>query len=77
VAEGRIPKTQHYAFSGDEGTDVGMDGETAVSNDYKPESSKFTGQIAKVTIEVKPSPMNPQEKKAAEDAKAEAEIVQD
>src|SRR5205814_519082 len=35
VTDGRIPKTQPFAFSADEGVDVGLDGETAVSNDYK------------------------------------------
>ena len=34
MAEGRIPTTQPFVFSADEGADVGMDGETAVSNDY-------------------------------------------
>ena len=36
VAEAHIPKTQPFAFSGDEGADVGIDAETNVSNDYKP-----------------------------------------
>ena len=35
VAEGHIPKTQPFVFSADEGADVGLDGETPVSNDYK------------------------------------------
>ena len=35
VAEGHIPKTQPFAFSADEGADVGVDGETNVSPDYK------------------------------------------
>ena len=56
VGEGRIPKTQPSAFSGDEGTDVGMDGETAVSKDYEPATSRFSGKIAKVTAETKPAP---------------------
>jgi arylsulfatase len=50
VAEARIPKTQPYAFSADEGADVGMDGETNVSNDYKPGDNAFTGRIVKVTV---------------------------
>jgi arylsulfatase len=77
VAEGHIPKTQPYAFSGDEGTDVGMDGETAVSNDYKQGDNKFTGTILKVTIDVRPSQLSPADKKAVEDAKDAAEIIQD
>jgi len=53
VAEGQIPKTQPYAFSGDEGADVGLDGETNVSPDYKQYDNAFTGKIIKVTLEHK------------------------
>ena len=54
VAEGRIPKTQPFVFSGDEGADVGMDGETNVSKDYLPgPPSAFTGTIIQVTVEQK------------------------
>ena len=53
LAEGKIPKTQPFAFSGDEGADVGLDGETNVSNDYKQGNNAFTGRITKVTVEVK------------------------
>jgi arylsulfatase A-like enzyme len=53
AAEGHIPKTQPFAFSGDEGADVGEDGETNVSPDYKQGDNKFTGKIGKVTIELK------------------------
>jgi arylsulfatase len=54
VAEGHIPKTQPYAFSGDEGADVGLDGETPVAADYGiPPPFKFTGKIHTVTVEVK------------------------
>jgi arylsulfatase len=53
VAEGRIPKTQPFAFSGDEGADVGVDGETNVSPDYKQGDNAFTGKIVKVTVEQK------------------------
>ena len=52
-AEGKIPKTQPFAFSGDEGADVGLDGETNVSNDYKQGDNAFTGKIKKVTVEQK------------------------
>jgi len=58
VATGRIPKTQPYAFSADEGADVGVDNETMVSNDYKPGENKFTGKIISVTIDTKPSNLN-------------------
>jgi arylsulfatase len=53
VAEGQIPKTQPYAFSGDGGADVGVDGETNVSPDYKQGDNRFTGRIVKVTVEQK------------------------
>ena len=53
VAEAHIPKTQPFAFSADEGADVGMDSETNVSPDYKQGDNKFTGKIQRVTIEVK------------------------
>jgi arylsulfatase A-like enzyme len=51
VAEGHIPKTQPFAFSGDEGADVGLDGETPVSKNYKQGDNAFTGRIVKVTVE--------------------------
>ena len=35
AAHGKIPKTQPFAFSADEGADLGEDGETSVSPDYK------------------------------------------
>jgi arylsulfatase len=52
VAEGHIPKTEPFAFSGDEGADVGLDGETPVSSDYKQGNNAFTGKIIKVTLQV-------------------------
>jgi len=53
VAEGKIPKTQPFAFSADEGADVGLDGETNVSNDYQQGNNAFTGKISKVLVEVR------------------------
>ena len=53
IAEGHIPKTQPFSFSGDEGADVGVDGETNVSPDYRQGNNAFTGRILKVTIEQK------------------------
>lgn len=52
VAEGHIPKTIPFMYSGDEGVDVGMDNETNVSNDYKEGDNEFTGKIAKVTVDI-------------------------
>jgi arylsulfatase A-like enzyme len=53
VAEGHIPKTHPYLFSGDEGTDVGLDAETNVSPDYPQFNNSFTGKIEKVVVEQK------------------------
>jgi arylsulfatase len=53
VAEGQIPKTQPFLFSADEGTDVGLDGETNVSADYEQGDNAFTGRIVRVTVEQK------------------------
>jgi len=50
VAEGHIPKTQPFFFSGDEGADVGRDSETNVSTDYKQGDNAFTGKNVKVTV---------------------------
>ena len=50
VAEGHIPKTQPFMFSADEGVDVGLDGETNVSPDYRQGDNTFTGKIVKVTV---------------------------
>ena len=51
VAEARVPKTMPYAYSGDEGVDIGMDNETPVTEEYKQGNNRFTGKILKVTIE--------------------------
>jgi arylsulfatase A-like enzyme len=53
VAEAQIPKTQPFMFSADEGVDVGLDAETNVSTDYKPNANTFTGKIIQVKVEQK------------------------
>jgi arylsulfatase len=54
VAEGRIPVTQAGIFSADETADVGIDLGTPVVEAIGAEAaSRFTGRIAKVTVEVK------------------------
>jgi arylsulfatase len=53
VARKQIPKTQPFTFSADEGADVGIDGETNVSPDYKQHDNAFNGKIVRVTIEQK------------------------
>jgi len=77
VAEGHIPRTQPYAFSADEGVDVGLDGETAVSNDYSPFDSRFTGRIVNVTVEVKPTSLGAGDRKIVGDAEAAAEAAEE
>jgi hypothetical protein len=52
VAEGRIDRTQANIFSADEGADVGLDGETPVTDDYKEGDNKFTAKIGKVTVDL-------------------------
>ena len=52
VAEGKIERTQPFAFSADEGADVGLDGETNVTADYEEENNAFTGTIQKVTVKL-------------------------
>jgi len=55
VAEGRVEHTQAMIFSADETADVGIDLGTPVVEAIGAEAkSKFTGKIAKVTVEVKP-----------------------
>lgn len=54
VAQGRIEKTQGFAFSADEGADVGCDMGTAVSDNYQVPFT-FTGTIDKVTVDLKPT----------------------
>jgi len=54
VAEGQIPRTQPFLFSADEGVDVGKDGETAVSNEYRQGENHFTGKILKITVDNAP-----------------------
>jgi len=68
VARGRIEHTQPLVFSGDEGADVGEDGETPVVENYGiPAPYKFTGKINKITIDLK-------EMKTADKEKADLAI---
>ena len=77
LAEGRIPKTQPFVFSGDEGADVGEDAETAVSNDYKQGDNKFTGKIINVTIDTKPSNLSAADQKEVEHGQDVAATIED
>jgi hypothetical protein len=77
VADGHIPKTQPYVFSADEGVDVGMDGETAVSNDYKQGDNRFTGTIASVTVDTSPSGLSESDQKAIAGASETADAAEE
>lgn len=73
VAEGRIERTQPFVFSGDEGADVGEDGETPVVEDYGiPAPYIFTGKIDKVTIDLKE--MKAADKEKVDKAQKEADM---
>jgi arylsulfatase len=52
VGEGRVDATQAMIFSADDTTDVGNDSGTPVSDDYGPKTSKFTGRIKWVQIDL-------------------------
>jgi arylsulfatase len=52
VGTGRVNATQAMVFSADETTDVGYESGTSVSPDYDPRSSRFTGRINWVQIDV-------------------------
>ncbi|MET0811493.1 MAG: sulfatase/phosphatase domain-containing protein, partial [Microbacterium sp.] len=52
VGTGRVDVTQPMVFSADETTDVGYDSGTGVSSDYTPQTSRFTGRIGWVQIDL-------------------------
>jgi len=51
VGETRVEHTMPFAYSGDEGVDVGRDDETPVTEDYKQGNNRFTGKIVKIVVE--------------------------
>ena len=51
--EAKVGRTMPFAYSGDEGVDVGTDNETPVTEDYAEGRNQFTGKIHKVTVELK------------------------
>ena len=53
VGSTKVAKTEFAVFSADETAGVGVDTETPVSDDYDRATSKFTGKIDKVTINLK------------------------
>ena len=52
VGHGRVDATVPMVFSGDETADVGSDTASPVTPDYTPETSRFTGHIKWVQIDV-------------------------
>jgi len=70
VGEGRVERTQPYGFSAEDGADVGVDTCTPVIEDYQPASTRFTGTIRKVVVDVRE--MTAGEKAEAKKAGAEA-----
>jgi arylsulfatase A-like enzyme len=52
VGEGRIEGTVPMLYSGDETCDLGSDTASAVTDDYTPQSSRFTGTVEWVQIDV-------------------------
>ena len=54
AGEKKIARMMPFAFSAEEGTDVGMDEGTTVAEDYKAGDNRFGGRIVKVTVEAQP-----------------------
>ena len=52
VGSGRVERTVPMLFSADETTDLGEDTGSAVSDDYRPESSHFNGRVRWVQIDL-------------------------
>jgi arylsulfatase A-like enzyme len=52
VGKGRVEQTQVNVFSGDETTDIGFESGTPVSPDYNAKTSRFTGKIGWVQIDL-------------------------
>jgi arylsulfatase A-like enzyme len=77
VAEGHIPKTQPFLFSADEGVDVGLDGETAVSKDYKQGDNKFSGKIHKIVINTSPSKLTAFDEQQIKETEKEIALLQE
>jgi arylsulfatase len=52
VGAGRVGLTQPMIFSADETTDIGQETGTTVTPDYTPRTSRFTGRIRWVQLDV-------------------------
>jgi hypothetical protein len=52
IGEDRLDATVPMLFSADETTDLGKDNGSAVSDDYSPEDSEFTGTVNWVQLDI-------------------------
>jgi len=52
VGSGRVGATQPMIFSADETTDIGYESGTTVTSDYTARTSRFTGKIAWVQLDL-------------------------
>ncbi|MEE8607665.1 MAG: hypothetical protein V3S55_08675 [Nitrospiraceae bacterium] len=52
VGEGRVDRTEPFAFSADETLDIGRDDASSVSPDYTPKTNRFTGEVNWVEIDI-------------------------
>ena len=52
VGTGRVEATQSMIFSADETTDIGYESGTTVTDDYTAKTSRFTGKIHWVQLDV-------------------------
>jgi arylsulfatase A-like enzyme len=53
AGEAKVGRTMPYAFSADEGVDVGVDNETPVTAEYAERRNRFNGKIQKIVVELK------------------------
>ena len=74
VAAGRIERTLAFRLSLDETLDCGEDTGTPVSEDYHV-PFKFTGELKKVTVYLKPAPLTVQDQRKLKEGKAAAAVA--
>jgi len=74
VATGRIERTLAFRLSLDETLDCGEDTGTPVSEDYRA-PFKFTGELKKVTVYLKPAPLTAQDQRKLNDGIAAAAVA--
>jgi arylsulfatase len=74
VATGRIERTLAFRLSLDETLDCGEDTGTPVAEDYHV-PFKFTGELKKVTVYLKPAPLTAQDQRKLEDGEAAAAVA--